>query len=55
MKLFLSFVMIVWLISGLAGAWMLEGSHMHWKTVALGPISLVRGYNSAPEFSVGPF
>ncbi len=30
---------ICWLISGLAGSWMLEGNDMHLKTIALGPIS----------------
>ena len=54
MKLFLGFMVMLWLISGLAGAYMLEGSRMHWKTVAKGPISLVHGYNSASRWDPGP-
>lgn len=54
MKLFIGFMVMLWVISGLAGAYMLEGSRMHWKTVAKGPISLVKGYDSASQFNPGP-
>lgn len=49
MKLFVIVAIFVWFICGLAGSWMLEGSQdMHWKTVARGPISLIRGFNEDP-------
>jgi hypothetical protein len=54
MKLFVGFMVMLWLISGLAGAYMLEGSHMHLKTIAKGPISLVHGYNDASRWDPGP-
>jgi hypothetical protein len=46
MKLF-GIVLILWLISGLAGAWMLQGGDMRPETVAAGPFSLVKGYHQA--------
>ena len=47
-KLFVTIAVICWLISGLAGSWMLEGNDMHLKTIAGGPISLVKGFNETP-------
>jgi hypothetical protein len=47
-KLFVTIAVICWLISGLAGSWMLEGNDMHLKTIAGGPISLVKGFNDTP-------
>ncbi|HEY7005747.1 MAG TPA: hypothetical protein VH392_04615 [Sphingomicrobium sp.] len=51
MKLFVGFAVLVWLICGIAGGMMLEGRHMHLKTIALGPISLIKGYNDSPEYN----
>ena len=48
MKAFLVVLFAIWLICGFAGAWMLEGTNMHWKTIARGPLSLVEGYQDAP-------
>src|SRR3982751_2685193 len=48
MKMFVTIAIICWLISGLAGSWMLEGNDMHLTTIARGPISLVKGFNDTP-------
>ena len=49
MKLFVGLAVFVWLLCGLAGAWMLEGhDDLHIKTIAKGPISLVRAFNENP-------
>jgi len=53
MKLFVILAVLFWLISGFAGAWMLEGSDMHLRTIAGGPISLVKGYNDTPPHYPG--
>jgi hypothetical protein len=56
MKLFVGFVVFFWLICGFAGAWMLEGrTDMHWKTIARGPISLVKALNDEPVTLPGPY
>jgi hypothetical protein len=52
MKLFVAFAVFVWGACGLVGAWMLEGSDMHLRTIARGPISLIKGYNEAPPYSL---
>ena len=49
MKLFVIFLAFFWLICGFAGAWRLEGpGEMHFKTIARGPISLVRAFEEYP-------
>ena len=49
MKLFVGFFIFFWLICGFAGAWMLEGGgDLHWKTIARGPISLVKAFDEKP-------
>jgi hypothetical protein len=49
MKLFVTIAVFIWLVCGLAGAWMLDdGGGLSWKAVARGPISLVKGFNEAP-------
>ena len=48
MKLFILVLLVIWLVCGVAGAWMLEGSDMHFKTIARGPISLVKGFTDDP-------
>jgi hypothetical protein len=56
MKAFVVFALFVWLLCGVAGAWMLDGpGNMHWKTIALGPISLVKGMNETPSNLPGPY
>jgi hypothetical protein len=46
MKLVIAFAVLFWLLCGLVGAWMLEGDEdLRWKTVARGPISLVKALN----------
>jgi hypothetical protein len=55
MKLFVGFALSIWLICGLIGAWVLEGRHHpHLKTIALGPISLVKAINENPVTYPGP-
>lgn len=55
MKLFIAFGLIFWLICGIAGAWMLgELDADHWKTIARGPITLVRAFNEQPVTYPGP-
>jgi hypothetical protein len=55
MKLFVAIAAFIWLVCGLAGAWMLEGnSDLHLKTIAGGPITLVRAYNDDPVTYPGP-
>ena len=48
MKMFVGIAVFVWLLCGLAGAWMLEGAnHMHARTIIRGPISLIKAINDA--------
>ena len=51
-KLFIAVIVLVWLLCGLGGAYML-GDH-HWKVVARGPISLVQGFSDNPVSYPGP-
>jgi hypothetical protein len=51
MKLFIGFLLFVWLLCGFVGAWMLDD--MRFKTIARGPMSLLAGYNAAPEYQLG--
>ena len=49
MKLFVGVALFIWLVCGLLGAWMLDDlDAAHWKTVAKGPITLVKAFNDAP-------
>ncbi|MFL6725010.1 MAG: hypothetical protein ACJ8FS_00670 [Sphingomicrobium sp.] len=52
MKLFFGVMVFLWLICGFAGSWWL-GDH-HWKTIAKGPISLVKALNDNPPNYPGP-
>lgn len=55
MKALVAFAVCIWLICGFAGAWMLEGlGDMRWKTIARGPISLVRAFSENPVTYPGP-
>ena len=49
MKLFGCFALGIWLLCGIAGAWILEGrGNLHLKTIARGPISLISAINEHP-------
>jgi hypothetical protein len=55
MKLFVIFVLFIWLICGLAGDWWQEGAgNMHLKAIAKGPITLVHAMNDKPVTIPGP-
>jgi hypothetical protein len=55
MKAFVVFTLFIWLLCGFIGAWRLEGlGEMRWKTIARGPISLVRAFNDHPVSYPGP-
>jgi hypothetical protein len=46
MKLAIVFLVIIWLLCGLVGAWWLDDlDSQHWKTILEGPITLARAYN----------
>lgn len=49
MKLIIGFLAFVWLLCGLAGAWMEDELDMDdWKAIARGPITLVAAINDHP-------
>ena len=52
MKLFVGFVVFVWLLCGLAGAWW--SGHTGWKYIAKGPITLIHAFNDNPVTYPGP-
>jgi hypothetical protein len=55
MKVAFAFFIFFWLICGFIGAWRLEGGgNLHWKTIARGPISLVKAFNENPVTYPGP-
>ena len=55
MKLFFVLAVVVWLICGLTGAWMLDGRDgLHWKAVAWGPVTLAKAFNEKPVSYPGP-
>jgi hypothetical protein len=55
MKLFVGLAVFVWLLCGLAGTWMLEGSgDLQWKMIARGPLTLVKAFNDKPVSYPGP-
>ena len=46
MKLVVAVAVVLWLICGLVGAWMLEDDEgLRLKAVALGPVTLVKAFN----------
>jgi hypothetical protein len=51
MKAFVVFAVFIWFICGAIGAWMLDD--MHWKTIARGPITMVKAYNEAQPYDIG--
>ena len=49
MKLVVVVVIAFWLLCGIAGDWMLEGSDgLHWKRVARGPVILIEAFREKP-------
>jgi hypothetical protein len=52
MKAFLLVALFIWLLCGLAGAWMLDD--LHWKPIAKGPITLIKAFNDKPVAYPGP-
>jgi hypothetical protein len=55
MKVAIGFLVVLWLLCGLVGAWWMEGrDNLHLKTIARGPISLVEAYNENPMTYPGP-
>ena len=52
MKLFVGFVVFIWLLCGLAGAWWI--GDMHWQPIAKGPITLIKAFNDNPVSYPGP-
>ncbi len=55
MKAFVVFGVFVWLLCGFVGAWRLEGlGELHFKTIAKGPITLVKAFNDNPVNYPGP-
>lgn len=55
MKLFIAFLVFIWMICGLVGAWRLDDLDLdHWKTVARGPFALAESFNENPVTYPGP-
>ena len=54
MKLAIGIFVLIWLICGVAGAWMMGEGEVHWKVIAKGPITLVKAYNDHPVDYPGP-
>jgi len=55
MKLAVGIAVILWLLCGLIGDWMLEGSDdLHFKAIAYGPITLADALNEHPVSYPGP-
>ena len=52
MKLFVGFVLFVWLLCGVAGAWW--AGDRGWKPIAKGPITLIKAFNDNPVTYPGP-
>ena len=49
MKLFFGIAIFVWLLCGLAGAFMMNDLDSdHWQTLAKGPITLIKAIKDAP-------
>jgi hypothetical protein len=55
MKLAFGFLVGIWMICGLVGAWMLDDLDAdHWKVVGKGPFTLARAFNEHPVTYPGP-
>ena len=54
MKYAVILIVLVWLLSGLAGAWMLDDLDSdHWKTIARGPMTLAKAVQEDPVTAPG--
>jgi hypothetical protein len=54
MKYAVILIVVVWLLCGVAGAWMLDDlDRDHWKTIARGPITLARAVQENPTTAPG--
>lgn len=55
MKIAVILLVLVWLLCGLGGAWMLDDlDSQHWKAIARGPLTLMRAVNeSGPDIDTG--
>jgi hypothetical protein len=55
MKPFVAFLVFVWLICGLSGAWRLDKlDPEHWKDIAKGPFTLAESFSENPVSYPGP-
>jgi hypothetical protein len=55
MKLAFGFLVFIWLMCGLVGAWRLDDlDAQHWKVIARGPFTLARAFNENPVTYPGP-
>ena len=49
MKLFIGLSLFIWIVCGLAGDWLLEGSDgLSWQGIAKGPITLIKAMQRNP-------
>jgi hypothetical protein len=54
-KLLIAFLVFVWIICGLVGAWRLDKLDAgHWKTIARGPFTLAESFEDNPVTYPGP-
>ena len=55
MKFLIAFLVVLWLICGVAGAWWLDKLDLdHWKSIARGPLTLVEAFSENPVTYPGP-
>lgn len=55
MKSVIGFLVVLWLLCGLIGAWWLDDlDPKYWRVIARGPITLARAYNENPINYPGP-
>jgi len=51
--MFVGLALFLWLLCGVAGAWMLDDLDLReWKTIARGPITLIKAINEAEPVSL---
>jgi len=55
MKLLIAFLVLIWMICGLAGAWRLDKLDTDdWKTILRGPFTLAQSFEDNPVTYPGP-
>jgi hypothetical protein len=54
MKLAFGIFLFIWLACGVAGAWMMGETTVHWQTIAKGPITLAKAFKEDPVTYPGP-